>query len=168
MQIQWHEVFDEALRRADVIAVARVVAMYLDRPPTRSELSAARRSASSYARANNVQMLHVTGTTSTKVSRNILLIARADADLDDTERLHAIASGRIATPVRSKPGRNGPQVTDSLVGRVARAARQAQMADAGQLDPEHARALAQDLTEALPALQRLRDRLQQRGRRRTD
>ncbi len=84
MQIQWHEVFDEALRRADVIAVARVVAMYLDSPPTRSELSAARRSASSYARANNVQVLHVTGTTSTRVSRNILLIARANADLDDT------------------------------------------------------------------------------------
>jgi hypothetical protein len=31
-----------------------------------------------------------------------------------------------------------------------------------KLDPEHARALAQDLTEALPALQRLRVRLQQR------
>ena len=168
MQIQWHETFDEALRRAEVIAVARVVAIYLDRPPTRSELSAARRSASSYARANNAQALHVTGTTSTGVSRNIVLIARADADLDDTERLHAIASGRIATPVRSKPERNGPQVTDSLVGRVARAARQAKMADANQLDPDHARALAQDLTEALPALRRLRDRLQQRGRHRPD
>ena len=164
MQIQWHQVFDEALQRADVVAVARVAAMYLDRPPTRSELSAARRAASSYARANTTQVLHVTGTTSTRISRNILLIARADADLDDTERLHAIASGRIATPVRSKPGPGGPQVTDSLVGRVARAARQAQMADAGKLKPQHARALAQDLTEALPAIQRLRDRLQQRGR----
>ena len=103
-------------------------------------------------------MLHVTGTTATRISRNILLLARADADLDDTERLHAIASGRIATPVRSNPGPGGPQVTDSLVGRVARAARLAQMADAGKLDPQHARALAQDLTEALAALQRLRDR----------
>ena len=61
MQIQWHQVFDEALRRADVIAVARVVAIFLGRPPTRSELSAARRSASSYARANDVQVLHVHG-----------------------------------------------------------------------------------------------------------
>ena len=85
MQIQWHQVFDEALRRADVIAVARVAAMYLDRPPTRSELSAARRSASSYARASNTQVLHVTGATSTRISRNILLLARTDADLDDTE-----------------------------------------------------------------------------------
>src|SRR6478735_756261 len=42
----------------------------------------------------------------------------------------------------ASPAQGGPQVTDSLVGRVARAARQAQMADAGQLDPEHARALA--------------------------
>ena len=66
MQIQWHQVFDEALQRADVIAVARVAAMYLDRPPTRSELSAARRAASSYARASNTQVLHVTGTTATR------------------------------------------------------------------------------------------------------
>lgn len=152
VKIQWHRVFDEALRRADVVAVARVAAMYLDRSPTRSELSAVRRAARSCARASNAHVLHVTGTTSTRTSRNILLIARADADLDNSERLHAIASGRIATPVRRKPGPGGPQVTDSLVGRVARAARQAQMADAGQLDPEHARALAQDLTEALGAI----------------
>jgi len=89
VQIQWHQVFDEALQRADVIAVARVAAMYLDRPPTRSELSAARRSASSYVRASNTQVLHVTGTTSTGISRNIL-----------TERLTTLVEGEVLSRSR--------------------------------------------------------------------
>jgi hypothetical protein len=162
--IQWHRLFVEALGRADVVVVARVAASYLGRTPNSSELSAVRRAANSYARTSNAQVLHVAGVTATGATRRVLLLARADTDLEQTEWLHAIASGRIDTPVRRKPGKGGPQVTDSLVGRVARAARQAQMADARQLDPEHARALAQDLTEALGALQRLRDRLQQQGR----
>lgn len=156
MAIQWHRRFDEALHQADIIAVARFVASYLGREPTRSELVAARRAANSYARASNAQTLHVQD----EKGRRVLLLARVDADLSDADRLTGIAA---AEPPRVRRGRNGPQVAESLVTAATKAGRKADHIDVAQIDCDHAQRLADELTEATVSLRRLRDRLERRA-----
>lgn len=75
MRIQWHRVFDDALRSSDVVAVARTAAAYLGREPTRSELTAARRAANSHAEVSNSQVLHARGSQNGRAV-HVLLLAR--------------------------------------------------------------------------------------------
>lgn len=157
--IQWHRLFDQALRQADVVPVVKVATTYLGREPTRSELVAVRRAANSYARHSNTQVLHVHTPTRNRGPRLTLLLARADADLTNQERLEGIAAGQ---PPRIRRGTNGPQRTENLVGAVAKAAHSADNIDVDQIDPDHAHQLAADLTLAMTALRRLTRRLQRR------
>lgn len=162
MKIQWHQVFDDALRVNDAIVVALVAGAYIGRKPTRSELSAARRAANTYATKSNMQVLHVAANRADGRSTRVLLLARPDADLDDTERLHAIASGLAAVPRRH--GRR-QQSIESLVSAVVKTSRSARRVDIGDLDREHIPTLSNDLAAALNDLSRLQDRLQRQARR---
>ena len=161
VKIQWHQVFDDALRASDVIAVALVARAYIGRQPTRSELSASRRAAHSYATTSNGQVLHVPATRPDGRSVRVLLLARPDAELDDTERLHAIASGLDAAPRRRGRRQQG---IESLASTVVKASHSARRVDLTELDHEHAQILSDDLRAALNGLGQLRGRLQRLGR----
>lgn len=160
MKIQWHQVFDDALRVSDVVAVALVAGAHIGRKPTRSELSAARRAANTYAASSNVQALLAPATRSDGRSIRVLLLARPDADLDDADRLHAIASGLEAAPRRR--GRRSQSI-ESLIAAAVKASHAGRRVDIGSLDPGHAQTLADELTEAMHDFRRLRDRLQRRA-----
>lgn len=161
MAAPWDDVFDAALRRAEVIAVTAVVADHLHHPPTRAELSGAQRAAHSYAAGSNVQLLKVSPGTGGRV----LLLARADADLSDPERLRDVAAHREpAGPRRGRGPRSVEQRTENLLRDTGRAARWARELDVDQIDPDHAGILARDLDDHLADLRRLRQRLQDRAR----
>ena len=57
MHVSWYEVFDDALSSRPVVAVRHVAEAHLGRPPTRSEITSARRAANTYARGSNAQTL---------------------------------------------------------------------------------------------------------------
>lgn len=163
MGIQWHRVFDDALTTTDVIAVAVAVQSYLAREPTRSQLQAARRAANSYARHSNAQTLYVAAETGQRGPRRVLLLARADADLDNAERLHAVAARRAASPPRRGRARHEPQIAETIATAVVKAGRSARQLDVGKLDHQHASTLVDELTQPLHDLERLRQRLRARA-----
>ena len=164
MRVHWFRVFDQALRSSEVIAVWRVVEDHLERPLTRAELTAARRAANRYAAASRIRMVRVPAPAGSGGVRTIPLLARSDADLGDIERLTAIASGKIAAGAhRGRPTKSAGQRAESLVATVTKAARGTQPLRTGRLDRQLATALADDLAEALPALQDLHRRLRLRG-----
>jgi hypothetical protein len=161
MSMRWFAVFDQALRSNDVIAVWRVVEQHLDRPLTRAELTAARRAANRYAVAAKVRIIRVPEPAGSGGIRTIPILARLDADLDDVERLSAIAAGTIATGGgrRRTSGDVGERAT-SLVGTVATAARRARRLPVAKLDADRAASLADELSSALSLLHDLEKRLQ--------
>ena len=166
MHVSWYEVFDDALSSRPVIAVSRVVEAHLGHSPTRSEITSARRAANSYARGSNAHTLHVWARRADGRKIRVLLLARADADLDDTDQLEAVATGRAAVPrTRGRP--RGAQGVESLLAAIVKSAHSSRRVDLDHLDPEHARHLADELDDALNDFRRLRDRLHRRGRLRT-
>lgn len=163
MKVSWFGVFDQALRSADVIAVWATVENHLERPLTRAELTAARRAANRYAAASSISVVRIPAPGGGPI-RTIPLLARADADLSDIERLTAIASGRIAGTARRGRVRTSAAVrAQGLVTATGTAARQARRLKTGKFDPAYAAQLAADLAEALPHLQALEERLRRRG-----
>lgn len=163
MKVSWFGVFDQALRSADVIAVWATVENHLERPLTKTELSAARRAANRYAAASSISVVRIPAPGGGPI-RTIPLLARADADLSDIERLTAIASGRIAGTARRGRVRTPTAVrAQSLVAAVGTAAHQARQVRPGRFDPPYAAQLAAELAEALPHLQELEQRLRVRG-----
>jgi hypothetical protein len=163
VKVHWFAVFDQALRSADVIAVWAAVENHLERPLTTTELAAARRAANRYAAASTISVVRIPAPVGGRI-RTIPLLARADADLSDIERLTAIASGRIAGTARRGRVRTSAAVrTQALVASVGQASRQARSLRPGRFDPSYAAQLAAELAEALPRLQELEERLRQRG-----
>lgn len=158
----WHQVFDDALGMSDVVSVARVTHAHVGREPTRSELTAARRSAHSYAAGSNIRLLHVSAADG-GATRRFLLLARADADLSNDERLEAIAVGREALPRRRGPAHE-PQVIENLMAAIVKASQSARRVDVSRLEPGHAQDLAAELTEAIRGFRRLQGRLHRRSR----
>lgn len=163
VKVSWFGVFDQALRSADVIAVWATVENHLERPLTRAELTTARRAANRYAAASSIAVVRIPAPGGGPI-RTIPLLARADADLSDIERLTAIASGRIAGTARRGRVRTSAAVrAQGLVTATGTAARQARRLKTGKFDPTYAAQLAAELAEALPHLQALEERLRLRG-----
>ena len=158
MHVSWYEVFDDALGIRSVVAVSQVAEAHLGRTPTRSEVTSAPRAANSYARRSNAQTLHVAGRRTDGRRVQALLLARADADLDDTDQLQAVVSGRAGLPrTRGRP--RGTQGVESLLTAIVHNAHSARRVDIEHVDPGHAAHLADDLADALNDLRHLRDRL---------
>jgi hypothetical protein len=163
VRVGWFTLFDQALRSTDVIAVWAAVENHLDRPLTSSERAAARHAANRYAAASNVRIVRVPA----PAGRTIPLPARADADLDDVERLTAVATNTMtAKPQRGRSVRNVAQRAETLIGNVTKSARTARHIRAARLDPRHAAQLADDLATAMDALHHLEQRLRLRADRR--
>jgi hypothetical protein len=161
---QWYRVFDDALRGSDVVAVHAVVDAYLGRAATRSEVTAARRAANTYAAASNVRAIHTPAVKDNGRRVRVLMLARADANLDDTDRLRAIASARPPLPrTRRRGPAGGPQGAESLLSAIVRTADTARRFDVAQLDPNHAHQLHEDLTGALRNLATFQGRLRRRS-----
>jgi hypothetical protein len=98
-----------------------------------------------------------------------LLLARADADLADTDRLHDVAAARPSRRKHTGQGTTNPAVTaENLTGTVVRASRTAaktaDLLSTTSIVALHAAQLADDLEAALPALIDLQRRLRLRGR----
>lgn len=164
MATQWYRVFDDALRSSDVVAVHAVVDAYLGRAATRSEVTSARRAANTYAAASNVRVFHTPAVRDDGRHVRVLMLARADADLDETDRVHAIASGRPTLPrTRRRGPTGGPQGAESLLSAILKTADTARRLDVAQLDPNHARQLHDDLTSALRDLTTFQGRLRRRS-----
>jgi hypothetical protein len=158
--MRWFAVFDQALRASDVIAVWRAVEQHLDRPLTRAELAAARRAAHRYAATAQVRFIRVPAPAGSGGIRTIPLLARLDADLDDIERLSALAAGTIASgPSHRRSGRTAGERTASAVSAVTTAARRARRLPVARLDPDRAAGLADELASALAGLHDLERRL---------
>ena len=163
MHVSWYEAFDDALASRPVIAVSRVVEAHVGRTPTRSELNAARRAANSYARGSNTQVLQFSSRRADGRKVQVLLLARADADLDDTDQLHAVVSGDAAVP-RTRGRTRGWQGVEKLLAEIVKAAHSSRRVDLDHLDPVHAAQLADEVADALNDFRRLRDRLHHRAR----
>lgn len=161
MRIRWFAVFDQALRSNDVIAVWRVVEQHLDRSLTRAELTAARRAANRYAVAAKVRIIRVPEPAGSGGIRTIPLLARLDANLDDVERLSAIAAGTIADGVgrRRRTGGDAGERAAALVTAIAAASRRVRRLQVAKLGAAQAGALADELAEALSELHDLEQRL---------
>lgn len=163
VHVSWYEVFDDALSSRPVIAVARAAEAHIGRPPTRSELNAARRAANSYARGSNAQTLLLWSRRDDGRKVQVLLLARVDADLDDTDQLHAVAAGQAAVP--RGPGRtHGWRSVESLMSSIVKDAHSSRRVDIDHVDPAHAAQLADDMADALNDFRRLRDRLHYQAR----
>lgn len=166
--VHWHAVFDDALRSADVIAIWATVEGFLGRTATTAELSAARRAANRHAAVSNVQILRVMAPLGGRGDRSVLMLARADADVSDTDRLRDIA---LASPPRQRRPHQGrgtlnvAQRAETLTATLTKLARTTQMLSAAQLDPSHAAALAEDIAAALPDLVQFQRRLRLHGQR---
>lgn len=163
MHVSWFEVFDDALSSRPVIAVSQVVEAHVGRTPTRSELNSAHRAANTYARGSNAQTLHLWSPRADGRKVQFLLLARADANLDDTDQLHAVASGQAAVP--RTPGRtHGWQSVEKLLAEIVKNAHSSRRVTIDHLDPAHADQLADEVADALNDLRRLRDRLRHHTR----
>lgn len=164
MATQWYRVFDDALRGSDVVAVHALVDAYLGRAATRSEVTSARRAANSYAAASNVGAFHTPAISAGGRRVRVLMLARADADLDDTDRLQAIASGRPPLPrTRRRGPAGGPQGAESLLSAIVKTADTARRFDVTELDLDHARQLHDELSSALRDLTTFQGRLRRRS-----
>lgn len=151
--VQWHRVLDRALAENEVVAVADAVAQYLDRTPTRSELTAARRAAHRYAESGEAQLTLLPSVVAGR-SKKVLVLTRQGIDLDDfgVLRRSAIAQARKAEVPKGQMTRNTARRAESLLTQVSRASRAARLLPVDQIEPGHARLLSEDLTEALAGL----------------
>lgn len=149
-----------------VIGVRATVTEHVGRLPTRSERQAAYRAARTLANRGGAQTIHaqvfIDG-----CRRRVLLLARPDVDVTDSELLARVAAYRPrirpVVPAHRGAGPDVAQRLDALVGRLTRAAFTASRIDGEALDPEHAAVLAVELSAALGPLVDLRARLRHRA-----
>ena len=168
MAVQWHPVLEQALAETAVVGVADAVSHRLGRRPTKSEITAARRAARRYAATGQAQLTLLPSAAAGRKYR-VLVLARPDVDLDDVQELRQA----VAAPARkaAKPQGDGVKDTarraESLLTQVSHAARAARLLPINQIEPAHAKLLAEDLTEVLASLATLAADLTRRSRQHT-
>lgn len=161
MAVHWSDLFDAALKAADVVSVRAVLAAHLDREPTAAEMSGASRVAKSYSATSNVQLLRLPPAPGSY--RVTLLLARPDADLD-ADHVHNTAVGRTVKRSARGPGaRNVPQRIETAVNTITKTARITGTLHTRDLSPDHASALAEELAEAIWELRDFELRLRLRA-----
>lgn len=163
--VQWHRVLDRALSRSAVVTVGDAVTEHLGRTPTRSEMSAARRAAHRYATTGEAQeaiLSAVVGGT----ARRVLILARPDVDLHDVSALRRSAAkpARILVKPQGQMTKDTARRAETLLTEVAKSARASRLLPVTQIEPAHARLLAEDLSEAIADLAALAADLTRRSR----
>ena len=151
--VQWHRVLDRALAENAVFGVADAVAKHLGRVPTRSEMSAARRAAHRFAATGEAQVA-VVPTVVAGSKRLVLVLTRPEVDLDDVAMLRRSTAAPPRKP--GKPQGSGTRDTarraESLLTQVSQASRAAGLLPVAQIEPAHAKLLAEDLVEVVAVL----------------
>lgn len=165
MAVQWHSVLDQALAEAAVVGVAAAVGHHLGRRPTRSEMNAARRAAHRYAATGQAQ-LTVLPTVATGRQRRVLVLARPDVNLDAVPALRqaVTATARKAVKPQGQATKDTARRAESLLTQVSHAGRAARLLPVDQIEPAHAKLLAEDLTEVVADLATLVVSLTRRSR----
>jgi hypothetical protein len=168
MAVQWHPVLDQALAENAVVGVADAVSRHLGRNPNRSEVTAARRAAHRYAATGQAQLTLLPSVAAGRKYR-VLVLARTDVDLNDVTMLRQA----VAAPTKkaAKPQGQGvkdtPRRAESLLSQVSHATRAARLLPLNQIEPAHAKLLAEDLTEVVAGLATLAADLTRRSRQHT-
>jgi hypothetical protein len=169
---RWHRLFADALANREAIGVAVTVEQHLGRQPTRSEMSAARRAAQSYAGTGRAHIKQVSVTTPIKgraVGTFLVLVrpgSAGDGELDQVI-LRQAAQGWTSLPssigrVRRWRLRPGPFLRGT-VSTVEGAAAGVRYLDVAAIDPAEAEELSESLGESLLELNRLRRLLTRRS-----
>lgn len=158
----------DALAETDLVGVAAAVDRHLGRRATRTELTAARRTAANLAAAGRVTLHQVRIQPGQDAGGGVLLvIARPGAELDD-DRLRQAARGRIAAardPAAAERERQAAvQHVARAVAGLEQAAEDARTVDVNHLPPEHAARLADQLNAALVEVTTLQRRLHRLSR----
>jgi hypothetical protein len=165
MAVQWHPVLDQALAETAVVGVAEAVSHHLGRRPTKSEITAARRAAHRKAATGQAHSILLPSATAGRKYR-VLVLARPDVHLDDVRELRQA----LAAPARKAAKPQGPGTKDtarraeSLLTQVSHATRAARLLPVNQIEPAHAKLLAEDLTEVVAGLATLAADLIRRSR----
>lgn len=163
MAAQWHPVLDQALAETAVVGVAEPVRRHLGRRPTKSEITAARRAARRY-RASPDDLAALRG------RRPQVSVPGAGSPRRRPRRRPVTASsGRrdcreSGQALRVRASRTLPAGPESLLTQVSHATRAAQLLPVSQLEPAHAKLLAEDLTEVVAGLATLAANLIRRSR----
>ena len=163
--VQWHRVLDRALSESAVVTVSDAVTEHVGRAPTRSEMSAARRAAHRYAATGEAQEA-VLSTVVDGTARRVLVLARPEVDLHDVSALRRSVAKR-ARELDKPQGQNTKDTArraESLLTQVVQSARAGRLLPVMQIEPAHARLLAEDLTEAVADLAVLAASLTRRSR----
>lgn len=165
MAVQWHSVLDQALAETAVVGVADAVAHHLGRQPTKSEITAARRAAHRYAATGQAQLTLLPFGAPGRMYR-VLVLARPDVDLDDFPVLRqaVAATARKAAKPQGAGTRDTARRAESLLTQVSHATRAARLLPVAQIEPAHAKLLAEDLTEVVAGLATLAADLMRRSR----
>lgn len=164
MAVQWFRILEAALARCDAIAVADAVEQHLGRPPTRSELMAARRASRRFAAGSDAQVAILPAVVDTG-TRRILVIARPGVDLDDFASLRrVVAASRQPDKPQGRLTKNTSMHVESMLTKVSQAARSARLIPVEQIEPAHAKLLAEDLIESVSDLTTLATDLIRRSR----
>ena len=165
MAVQWHPVLDQALAETAVVGVADAVARHLGRRPTKSEITAARRAARRYAATGQGQLTLLPSVAAGRKYR-VLVLARPDVNLDDVPVLRqvvAATAGKAAKP-QGQGVKDAARRAESLLTQVSHATRAARLLPVDQIEPAHAKLLAEDLTEVVAGLATLAADLVHRSR----
>ena len=168
MAVQWHPVLDQALAETAVVGVADAVTHYLGRRPTKSEITAARRAAHRYAATGQAQLTLLPSVAAGRKYR-VLVLARPDVDLDDVPVLRqaVAATARKAAKPQGKGVKDTARRAESLLTQVSHATRAARLLPVEQIEPAHAKLLAEDLTEVVAGLATMAADLIRRSRQHT-
>lgn len=169
---RWHRLFADALANHEAIGVAVTVQQHLGRQPTRSELSACRRAAHSYAEAGRAHITQVSVSAPTAGGRGgvYLILVRPESSRSGGHyraMLREAAQGWTPSPsetgrVRRWQFRQAPFLRRT-VSTVEEAAAGVRYLDAAAVEPAEAQELSESLGDALLELSRLRRLLVRRG-----
>lgn len=163
--VQWHRVLDRTLSGSSVVTVNDAVTEHLGRRPTRSEMSAARRAAHRYAATGEAQEAMLS-TVVDGTARRVLVLARPGVDLHNVSALRrsvAKTARQLDNPQGQK-SKDTVQRAERLLAQVVQSARAGRVLPVMQIEPAHARLLAEDLTEAVADLAALAAALTRRSR----
>ena len=162
---RWQQVLADALDQNLAIGVRAAVANHLGRPPTRAELTAARRAAHNLAALGLGRVLHVPGADADAKGgdRSYLVLAKPNVIINDV-RLRGLAVAGSDAAGRKSP-HNHAQTVRNLRRSLRNAAAGARLIQAEGLDSKSAADVAASLADALEELHRLQRGLDRRIRR---
>ena len=162
---RWQQVLADALDQNLAIGVRAAIADHLGRPPTRAELTAARRAAHGLATLGRADLLHAPGADgeANTGDRSYLVLAKPNVIINDI-RLRGLAVAGDDAAGRKSP-RNHAQIARNLKRSLRNAAAGARLIQAEGLDRRSAADVAASLADALEELHRLQRRLDRRIRR---